>query len=83
MCGRYTFATPVGTLAEEFGLVGPLPEVWPSYNVAPTQQVAAVLAEDGVKNIPPRGHGSLPGQPLRQQALQRRGEVHRTGGVRG
>jgi putative SOS response-associated peptidase YedK len=44
MCGRYTLATPVEELAEEFGLVGPLPDLRPSYNVAPTQEVAVVRA---------------------------------------
>jgi putative SOS response-associated peptidase YedK len=47
MCGRYTLSTPVGTLADEFGIAGPLPEVQPSYNVAPTQEVPAVLAGTG------------------------------------
>jgi len=44
MCGRYTLSTPVGTLAEEFDIAGPLPELPPSYNVAPTQEVPAVVA---------------------------------------
>jgi len=47
MCGRYTLVTPVETLAEEFGLSGPLPDMRTSYNVAPTQEVAAVVAGDG------------------------------------
>jgi putative SOS response-associated peptidase YedK len=47
MCGRYTLSTPVGTLADEFGIAGPLPELQPSYNVAPTQEVPAVLAGTG------------------------------------
>ena len=47
MCGRYTLSTPVETLAEELGLTGSLPEVSPSYNVAPTQRVAAVLNGGG------------------------------------
>ena len=38
MCGRYMLSTPVGTLADEFGIVGPLPELQPSHNVAPTQE---------------------------------------------
>jgi putative SOS response-associated peptidase YedK len=46
MCGRYTLRSPVETLAEEFGITGPLPEVQPRYNVAPTQEVAAVLTEE-------------------------------------
>lgn len=47
MCGRYTLTTPVETLAEEFGLTESLPEVSQSYNVAPTQEVAAVLNGSG------------------------------------
>ncbi len=47
MCGRYTLSTPVGALAEEFDLAGPLPEFAPSYNVAPTQEVAAVVTSGG------------------------------------
>ncbi len=47
MCGRYTLSTPVGELAEEFGIAGPLPELGSSYNVAPTQEVPAVMAVSG------------------------------------
>ncbi len=43
MCGRYTLSTPVGTLAEEFDIAGPLPGLQPNYNVAPIQEVQAVL----------------------------------------
>ena len=43
MCGRYTLATPLGELAEQFGFDGPLPDLRPSYNVAPTQEVATVV----------------------------------------
>jgi putative SOS response-associated peptidase YedK len=47
MCGRYTLSTPVEKLAEEFGVGGSLPELSPSYNVAPTQEVLAVLDGGG------------------------------------
>ncbi len=47
MCGRYTLSTSVKALAEELGLAGPLPELPPSYNVAPTQEVPAVVAGSG------------------------------------
>ncbi len=60
MCGRYTLATPVETLAEEFDITGPLPEVWPSYNVAPTQQVAVVLAGDGMRRLEMLRWGLIP-----------------------
>ena len=60
MCGRYTLTTPVGTLAEEFGVAGPLPGVSPSYNVAPTQEVAAVLVEDGERRLEMLRWGLIP-----------------------
>lgn len=44
MCGRFTLTTPVERLAEQFELAGELPEVTPSYNIAPAQQIAAVAA---------------------------------------
>ncbi len=60
MCGRYTLATPVGALAEMFGVMGPLPEVAPSYNIAPTQEVAAVLADDGARRLEMLRWGLIP-----------------------
>ncbi len=51
MCGRYTLSTPVRTLADEFDIAGPLPELQPNYNVALTQEVpswrATVAGSDG------------------------------------
>ncbi len=41
MCGRFTLRTPAHALAEAFG-VRDLPNLRPRYNVAPTQDVAAV-----------------------------------------
>ncbi len=60
MCGRYTLSTPVGVLAEEFGLAGPLPELQPSYNVAPTQEVPAVLAGGGGRRLELLKWGLIP-----------------------
>jgi putative SOS response-associated peptidase YedK len=60
MCGRYTLAAPVETLAEEFGVPGPLPEVPPSYNVAPTQEVAAVLVDGGERHLEMLRWGLIP-----------------------
>lgn len=45
MCGRFTLTTPVDKLADQFELAGELPEITPSYNIAPTQQIAAVAAD--------------------------------------
>jgi hypothetical protein len=44
MCGKYTLSTPVVKPAEKLGLAGPLPELQPSYNVAPAREVPAVVA---------------------------------------
>ncbi len=59
MCGRYTLATPVEALAEEFGVAGPLPEIPPSYNLAPTQEVAVVLV-DGERRLEMLRWGLIP-----------------------
>ena len=60
MCGRYTLKTPVETLAEEFGITGPLPEVPTRFNVAPTQEVAAVLEEDEQRKLEMLRWGLIP-----------------------
>jgi len=60
MCGRYTLATPAERLAGEFGLVTPLPELQPSYNVAPMQEVAAVLADDWGRRLETLRWGLIP-----------------------
>ncbi|MBA2374975.1 MAG: SOS response-associated peptidase [Actinomycetota bacterium] len=46
MCGRYTLSSPSMKLFERFGLDGEAPELSPNYNVAPTQSVAAILADN-------------------------------------
>ncbi|HEX5700027.1 MAG TPA: SOS response-associated peptidase family protein, partial [Rubrobacter sp.] len=51
MCGRYTLSTPAGRLAEEFQLDEGSVNLTPSYNVAPTQEVAAVLEEEGERRL--------------------------------
>lgn len=42
MCGRFTLTSPVERLAKQFELTGDLPDLSPSYNIAPTQKIAAV-----------------------------------------
>ncbi|WP_047865480.1 SOS response-associated peptidase [Rubrobacter aplysinae] len=44
MCGRFTLTTPTGRLVDQFELTGELPELTPSYNIAPAQKIAAVAA---------------------------------------
>lgn len=44
MCGRYTLRVNTETLAEKFGVDGALPDLPPSYNIAPGREVAAVVS---------------------------------------
>ncbi len=50
MCGRFTLATPADQIAAQFQLVE-APELAPRYNIAPTQQVAAVRASDSGREL--------------------------------
>ncbi len=60
MCGRYTLKTPVERLAEEFGFDDSSVELPPNYNVAPTQEVAVVLAENGHRRLELLRWGLIP-----------------------
>jgi len=60
MCGRYTLSTPAGRLAEEFQLDDATVDLPPSYNVAPAQQVAAVLEEGGKRRLEMLRWGLVP-----------------------
>ena len=60
MCGRYTLTTPKGRLAEEFGLSGELPEIPPSYNVAPAQDVATILGDGEERRLEMMRWGLIP-----------------------
>jgi putative SOS response-associated peptidase YedK len=60
MCGRYTLKTPVEELTEEFGFGASSVELPPNYNVAPTQQVAAVLEEGGERRLEMLRWGLIP-----------------------
>jgi putative SOS response-associated peptidase YedK len=59
MCGRYTLSTPAGRLAEEFQLDSTV-EIPPSYNVAPTQQVAAVIEDEEGRRLEMLRWGLVP-----------------------
>jgi putative SOS response-associated peptidase YedK len=50
MCGRFTLAAPTEQLATQFQLAA-APELAPRYNIAPTQQVAAVRATEGGREL--------------------------------
>ena len=53
MCGRYVSATPPDELARYFAAAAPSREelLEPNYNVAPTDDVFAVLQRDGVRRL--------------------------------
>ena len=60
MCGRYTLKTPVDTLVEQFGIDKYPSSIAPSYNIAPTQEVAAVIAEDEKRKLRMLKWGLIP-----------------------
>lgn len=41
MCGRFTFTDP-NLLPDAFGVSGPIPELAPRYNIAPSQSIAVI-----------------------------------------
>lgn len=60
MCGRFVQATPVAELARLFGF-GDLPNLPPRWNVAPTQDIAAVTRDaDGQRHLQRLRWGLVP-----------------------
>ncbi len=60
MCGRYTLTASADRLAKQFGTSGDQPQLTPSYNVAPSQQVAAALEEGGRRRLEMLRWGLVP-----------------------
>ncbi len=61
MCGRYTLVTPVNKLAEQFEIDEfPSATITSSYNIAPTQEVAAVLVEEEKRKLEMLKWGLIP-----------------------
>jgi putative SOS response-associated peptidase YedK len=60
MCGRYTLRTSVETLTERFEIDDTPSSIAASYNVAPTQEVATVLVEDGKRKLEMLHWGLIP-----------------------
>jgi putative SOS response-associated peptidase YedK len=60
MCGRYTLKTPVNVLAEQFQIDEYPSSMNASYNIAPTQEVAAVTAEEGKRKLEMLHWGLIP-----------------------
>ena len=59
MCGRFTRTQSIPTLAKEFGIVEVNSDLRPSYNIAPTQEVAVIVTA-GVKTLVPVRWGLVP-----------------------
>ena len=60
MCGRYTLKTPDGALVEQFEIDEYPSSITASYNIAPTQEVAAVIAEDEKRKLQMLRWGLIP-----------------------
>ncbi|MEX2643285.1 MAG: SOS response-associated peptidase [Acetobacterales bacterium] len=61
MCGRYSISTPAEALARLFGPLGPLPNLAPRYNLAPTQDAPVVrLTGAGARQLAMLRWGLVP-----------------------
>ena len=60
MCGRYTLRTSIDVLAEGFEIEEYPSSLSPNYNVAPTQEVAAVVEEDEKRKLELLRWGLIP-----------------------
>jgi putative SOS response-associated peptidase YedK len=60
MCGRYTLKNPMDVLAEYFEVEDYPSSLTPSYNIAPTQEVAAVVEEDEKRKLEMLRWGLIP-----------------------
>lgn len=62
MCGRFSLATDLSTIAERFGAPTPTSEsgAWiPRYNIAPTKMVI-VVGDDGTRYLTRMRWGLIP-----------------------
>jgi len=60
MCGRYVAATPPDQIASYFGAESPEALLEPSYNVAPTNDVYAVLSDGSTRHVDAFHWGLVP-----------------------
>jgi putative SOS response-associated peptidase YedK len=59
MCGRFTRGQSTDVIAEEFGVAEVFTDLQPSYNIAPTQNLVAVIT-DGEKKLVTMRWGLVP-----------------------
>ncbi len=78
MCGRFTVTADAEQIQLAFDLDQVSAEVKPSYNVAPTQQVAAVVQHNGKRGLEFMRWGLIPvwakDEPLRNSMINARAE---------
>ena len=61
MCGRYASFLPAEALAQLFGTVNPLPNLEPTWNMAPTRDAPVVrLSKDGERHLDALKWGLIP-----------------------
>jgi putative SOS response-associated peptidase YedK len=60
VCGRFTLRTPTKDIVQAFNLSGDLPLFAPRYNIAPTQQVAAIQLHEGQRRLSLLHWGLIP-----------------------
>lgn len=61
MCGRYSLTTTVEEMRRLLGIIGPLPNLPPRYNIAPTQSVPVVrLDGSGARSLAQLRWGLVP-----------------------
>ena len=81
MCGRFALTVSGSTLCAVFQL-GEVPELTPRYNIAPTQQVPAVVEADSGRELTMLRWGLIPhwakDEKFGYRALNARGETVRT-----
>jgi putative SOS response-associated peptidase YedK len=80
MCGRYSLTTPVEALRRFFGFAGPLPNLQPRWNLAPTQAAPVVRrGADGGRELAMLNWGLVPywaeDTSLQSHMINARGET--------
>lgn len=80
MCGRYSITTPVEAMRRVFGFDGPLPNLQPRWNVAPTQTAPVIRrAADGGRELAMLSWGLVPywaeDTKLQSHMINARGET--------
>ena len=75
MCGRFNLRVPLSVLARQFqfDLEG-TPPIAIRYNIAPTQEVAAVRLAEGKRQFMKRRSATLPKLPASSPAVRKRSQ---------